>query len=191
MWCSPEIFTMVGLDPAAFAIDQQFYRRNQWIELVHPDDAQPSLDRFALYLQGGSVGMYENQFRMRHADGHWVWIWSRGQTIRDEAGVLTDATIGAHIDVSHIRRVQDELRASRDQFQSLIENMPGTAFRCRYDADWTMLYLSGNVDSITGYKADELIGNSSVSYAMGGAVPGAASGWRIPLGVRERQSHSG
>lgn len=199
MWCSPEIFTMVGLDPAAFAMDQQFYRRNQWIELVHPDDAQPSLDRFALYLQGGSVGMYENQFRMRHADGHWVWIWSRGQTIRDEAGVLTDATIGAHIDVSHIRRVQDELRASRDQFQSLIENMPGTAFRCRYDADWTMLYLSGNVDSITGYKADELIGNSSVSYgqlnhpddntAVGVEVAAAIDAnrpWEVQYRVRHR-----
>ncbi|HRK37769.1 MAG TPA: PAS domain S-box protein [Burkholderiaceae bacterium] len=199
MWCSPEIFTMVGLDPAAFAMDQHFYRRKHWMELVHPEDAQPSVDRFLAYLEGGSVGMYENQFRMRHADGRWVWILSRGQTIREEGGAPTDVTIGAHVDVSHIRQVQDDLRASRDQFQSLIENMPGTAFRCLYDADWTMLYLSANVDSITGYKADELIGNSSVSYgqlnhpddnaAVGFEVAAAIEAnrpWEVQYRVRHR-----
>ncbi|SDD15652.1 PAS domain-containing sensor histidine kinase [Aquimonas voraii] len=57
-----------------------------------------------------------------------------------------------------------ELRASHDQFQSLLENLPGTAFRCRCDEDWTMLYLSSSIDSITGYRAEELLNNAVISY---------------------------
>lgn len=67
-------------------------------------------------------------------------------------------------ELARLREDLSALRASHDQFQSLIENLPGTAFRCRYDQDWTMLYLSSGIDSITGYRAEELLNNAVTSY---------------------------
>ncbi|MGS2743523.1 PAS domain-containing protein [Halomonas sp. LS-001] len=61
--------------------------------------------------------------------------------------------------------LESELVASRDQMASIIDNMPGVTYRCLPDKHWTMLYISGQVDRVSGYPADELIGNKSICYA--------------------------
>lgn len=67
-------------------------------------------------------------------------------------------------EVAQLSKELAELSERCDLFQSLIENLPGTAFRCKCDEDWTMLYLSSGIDSITGYRADELLNNAVTSY---------------------------
>jgi diguanylate cyclase (GGDEF)-like protein/PAS domain S-box-containing protein len=62
-------------------------------------------------------------------------------------------------------RADEELRESRDQYQSLIDNIPGTSYRCLYDQDWTMIYMSSDVDNITGYPSNDFINNKVRSYA--------------------------
>jgi PAS domain S-box-containing protein len=113
LWCSPEYFTMLGLDPAAYPADGRATLQAGWVELLHPDDVQPCLRRFTNYLQAGSAGLYESQFRMRHADGHWVWIWSRGQTLRNADGSLGDVTVGTHINITEQKLAEVELRKAR------------------------------------------------------------------------------
>jgi len=58
-----------------------------------------------------------------------------------------------------------ELKASRDQFQTLVANIPGITYRCKVDKDWTMLYMSGSIDPLSGYPASDFINNSVRSYA--------------------------
>lgn len=163
-WCSPEYFSMLGHEPDGFKVDGQISRQAAWLDLIHPEDRATADERFQSYLAGQSNDLYESTFRMRHADGSWVWILSRGQTLRQGDQALADITVGTHINVTDIRKAQEDLRDSRDQFQSLINHLSGTVYRCRFDADWTMLYLSSNIDSITGYSAEELIHSAVTSY---------------------------
>lgn len=51
------------------------------------------------------------------------------------------------------------------QFDSLVNNMPGIIYRCKFDHHWTMLFLSKGFEKISGYKAEEVINNAKVSYA--------------------------
>ncbi|MBK1733759.1 hypothetical protein CKO15_00365 [Halorhodospira abdelmalekii] len=69
-------------------------------------------------------------------------------------------------DISDIEQTRRELEGARNQFASLVENIPGITFRCRYDKDWTMLFMSQAVDPLTGYTASEVIDNATVSYAQ-------------------------
>ncbi len=62
-------------------------------------------------------------------------------------------------------RADEVLRDSRDQYQSLVDNIPGTSYRCLYDQDWTMIYMSSDVDNITGYPSSDFINNKVRSYA--------------------------
>lgn len=62
-------------------------------------------------------------------------------------------------------RADEVLRVSRDQYQSLVDNIPGTSYRCLYDQDWTMIYMSSDVDNITGYPSSDFINNKVRSYA--------------------------
>ncbi len=123
-WCSPEYFTMLGRDPSNYPMDGCANLKEVWLDLLHPDDAQTSTDRFAQYLRGDSAGLYESLFRLRHADGHWVWIWSRGQSLRNGDGSVADVTVGVHIDMTERKLAEDRLRASQTLLQATFDLLP-------------------------------------------------------------------
>jgi len=115
LWCSPEYFEMLGRDPKDFLMDGTPNLEETWINLLHPDDRQNAVDYFAEYLKNGSVGLYENFFRMEHADGSWVWIWSRGQTLRNANGSVSDLTVGTHINITEGKQAEEELIKAKDK----------------------------------------------------------------------------
>jgi urea ABC transporter urea binding protein len=53
-----------------------------------------------------------------------------------------------------------EIKTSEDQFRTLVQNIPGVSYRCKMDADWTMLYISDAVEEMTGYPPDDFIKNT-------------------------------
>jgi PAS domain S-box-containing protein len=110
LWCSPEYFTMLGRSQSDYKMAEGPNLQESWVDLLHPDDRDRSVEHFASYLRNGSVGIYENNFRMLHQDGSWIWIWSRGQTLRDSNGVLTNLTVGTHIDVTKRNQMEVQLQ---------------------------------------------------------------------------------
>lgn len=63
-----------------------------------------------------------------------------------------------------IEASQKALQESRDQYKALVVNIPGITFRCALDADWTMLFISGLVEEMTGYPASDFVENSVRTY---------------------------
>ncbi|MEM7758581.1 MAG: PAS domain S-box protein [Cyanobacteria bacterium P01_A01_bin.40] len=58
----------------------------------------------------------------------------------------------------------DTLQESESRFRGLVDNIPGAIYRCQYDADWTMTYISDSIETISGYCASELIENQVRTY---------------------------
>ncbi len=50
------------------------------------------------------------------------------------------------------------------EYRTLVNNLPGFAYRCANDRDWTMLYISEGCTEVTGYFPDELLGNRGLAY---------------------------
>jgi len=67
-------------------------------------------------------------------------------------------------EITEKKRIEKQIKNSRDQFQSLVTNIPGITFRCQMDKDWTMMFMSRNVERISGYPATDFIDNSVRSY---------------------------
>ncbi|PKL43519.1 MAG: hypothetical protein CVV42_20125 [Candidatus Riflebacteria bacterium HGW-Riflebacteria-2] len=109
LWCSPEYFSMLGYEIKDFDQSGRANLEQTWLDLLHPEDRDMAGQFFANYLQNPE-GMYQQNFRMRQHDGRWIWIWSRGKTLRDSDGQPTLITIGTHIDVTERIILEERLR---------------------------------------------------------------------------------
>lgn len=67
-------------------------------------------------------------------------------------------------DIISRKRSQMELNESQRKHKTLLDNLPGMAFRCKYDFGWTIEYASDGCFQITGYRSEELINSSRLSF---------------------------
>jgi PAS domain S-box-containing protein len=71
---------------------------------------------------------------------------------------------GIIVDITENKKAEEELKQSRDQFFSLVSNIPGITYRCLNDREWTMLYMSAEIERLSGYSAFDFIENRVRTY---------------------------
>ena len=99
---------MLGLEPEA--LDRSSLET--WRGLVHPADLAAAEAALMRHING-ELAIYEAEMRMRHADGRWVWVQTRGKLLsRDPAGrpVLV---AGTHMDITARKLAEQRLDKSR------------------------------------------------------------------------------
>ncbi|MGQ1909029.1 PAS domain S-box protein [Marinifilum sp. RC60d5] len=67
-------------------------------------------------------------------------------------------------DVTATKKSEQKIEEAKRQHSTLMGNLNGIVYRCLADKNWTMLFLSDGVYNLTGYKADELLNNSFISF---------------------------
>ncbi len=63
------------------------------------------------------------------------------------------------------KQIEEDLRQSREQFKTIVSNIPGATYRCAFDSNWTMEYISDGIEDIIGYPYSDFLGNRVRSYA--------------------------
>lgn len=83
-------------------------------------------------------------------------------------------------DISHYRDMERAVRESEAQLRSLIQNIPGVAYRCLMSDDWPMLFMSDATETLTGYPASDFLGEHPVrSFGSITHPDDMASNWRV------------
>lgn len=113
----------VDLDTGSMRVDQRWAEivgytlqelepvtQHTWERLVHPDDLIEAYRLSHLHLQG-ELPYYECDFRMRHKQGHWVWVNTRGRVHRRTADGRGMYMSGTHLDITDRVTAQEEVRA--------------------------------------------------------------------------------
>ncbi len=67
-------------------------------------------------------------------------------------------------DITERQQADAALRASEQRFRTLTANIPGAVYRCRFDDAFSMVYLSGAIEDISGYPARTFL-NGERTYA--------------------------
>jgi PAS domain S-box-containing protein len=62
-------------------------------------------------------------------------------------------------------RLEEDCRRASDHLNSLIDNIPGAVYRCANDMTWTMEFISEYILDISGFPAEDFVGNRKRSYA--------------------------
>ncbi len=60
--------------------------------------------------------------------------------------------------------IANQLKENKEQIKSIISNLVGFTYRCLPDEKWTMLFISNQVEDITGFKPEAFTGNQGLSY---------------------------
>jgi PAS domain S-box-containing protein len=77
-----------------------------WERLLHPDD-MPRAQELNEGVKRGEL-FYEGEFRLRHKDGHYVHVLSRGYPVRREPGGPVVRIVGTHFDLTARRQADAE-----------------------------------------------------------------------------------
>ncbi|MGV7206539.1 EAL domain-containing protein [Oxalobacteraceae bacterium A2-2] len=79
-----------------------------WRRMAHPDDLEHIDAALALHLND-STHSYEAEYRMRHRNGHWVWLQSRGKVIERDAAGKAVRMVGTRMDISARKLAEAEI----------------------------------------------------------------------------------
>jgi PAS domain S-box-containing protein len=112
LWCSKEYFDLLGYDTSSIKSWERYETQKVWTDLMHPDDVEKASEYFSKFLKNPK-GIYSQNFRLKHADGSWVWILSKGRVMTETIdGVKSALIIGTHTDISESKRFEEELDKS-------------------------------------------------------------------------------
>jgi PAS domain S-box-containing protein len=77
-----------------------------WERLLHPDDVERAHRLNESVRRGAST--YEGEFRLRHREGHYLHVLSRGYPVRQEPGGPVVRIVGTHFDLTERKRAETE-----------------------------------------------------------------------------------
>jgi diguanylate cyclase (GGDEF)-like protein/PAS domain S-box-containing protein len=89
-----------------------------WQKLWHPDDVD-KIEKAVKDHLDGKTEKYEIEHRVRHKDGSWRNILTRGDLIKDENGKPV-RWVGTNIDLTHIKKMEEELKLSEAKHRELV-----------------------------------------------------------------------
>jgi PAS domain S-box-containing protein len=98
----------------------------------------------------------------RAPDGSMHRVSLTGEPIFDDEGRFAGYR-GVGRDITESRRAETALRESQRKLAALMSALPGMAYRCRNDREWSMEFVSEGVHALTGHRPDMLL-SGAVTY---------------------------
>jgi diguanylate cyclase (GGDEF)-like protein/PAS domain S-box-containing protein len=184
-----------------YAIDDALPER--WRDLVHPDDLK-AVDAAIVPHLRGETPAYECQHRMRHKDGHWVWVFSRAMIVERDGDGEPLRIVGTHLDISERKRRDAELertaamlRQSEERLSLALEASNLALFD--WDIGARRIYHSAQASAMRGEPAVETTASTdelrsfihpddleTIDSHLKDAVTGTASAYDAEFRLRRR-----
>jgi len=99
------------------------------------------------------------------------------QTVRKDGTLMTVETQAQNIpyfgktiratviyNITERKQYELSLRESERTLSTLMNNLPGMAYRCSFDENWSMMFVSKGCSELTGYRPVDLVNNKKLSY---------------------------
>ncbi|MBF0282013.1 MAG: response regulator [Zetaproteobacteria bacterium] len=113
------IFNDIWAEMLGYNIEEIDANLQAWESRVHPDDLASVYADIQAHIEG-KTAFFENVHRMRHKDGHWVYILDRGKIMEWDAQGNPIRFTGTHTDISWQKEAEVlALEASKAKSQFL------------------------------------------------------------------------
>jgi PAS domain S-box-containing protein len=159
------------------------HRIEEWEQRLHPEERERVVAANMAHADG-TTPHYEYEYRLRHKDGTYRWILSRGVALRDRAGKAYRMA-GSHVDITERKEAEEErnrlleleraararaedavlvaaeareaLRGTQEQYHALADFLPGVVWTAA--ADGAVDYANRFWTEFTGMTLEQTKGS--------------------------------
>ncbi len=129
-----------------------------FLELVNSEDKSKVNQDIPGWLSG-EINFYQVTLNSDRGDKMPVELRIRVNQYTQDVALMLFAR-----DISDRIKVSESFMESQRTLSNFMSNLPGMAYRCLNDKDWTMEFVSQGSLSLTGYQPDDLINNQKIAF---------------------------
>lgn len=118
-----------------------------WEEHTHPDDLKRSGELLEKHFSG-EIPYYNCEARMKHKDGHWVWVLDRGRVISQTEDGKPLMMFGTHIDITERKEAESVLQRTQFAF----DHSPDEIYFVNHEG--TIVYANISARKLFGIEND-------------------------------------
>jgi PAS domain S-box-containing protein len=151
-YTSDQSYKMLGITGTA--------KKPDWRSRVHPEEIY-LFETLENDYNSGLISSHKKEYRVKHLDGHYIWIMDRAQVVTRDVYGKPLRLVGTHTDITRLKETENELRRL-----SLVamENKNGVVFT---KADGSIFWFNEGFQSMTGYTRDEILGKTPIQLLKG------------------------
>lgn len=123
---------------------------SSWESHVHPEEFSEVMVHVENSLEK-KTEYFEHTYRMKHKDGHWIWILDRGKVLFNEDGKAY-RMIGTHTDVTADKNIQLRYTHQAQMIEQIHDAIVPS------DLEGIITGWNKGAEILLGYKPDEIIG---------------------------------
>ncbi|WP_185156259.1 PAS domain S-box protein, partial [Fulvivirga kasyanovii] len=126
-----------------------------WANFAHPEDLNKSNAALERHFNGESE-FYQFESRMKHKDGHWIWVLDRGKVISRTSDGKPLWMYGTHQEITEVKKLENQLKVNANKFQSIYDLSPvGIALNDYKTGEF--LEINEALYTATGYTKEEFL----------------------------------
>ncbi|POF41099.1 diguanylate cyclase [Pseudomonas laurylsulfativorans] len=122
---------------------------------LHPEDL-PALKRALVEHLKGRTEDYQIEYRVRHGDGHWVWIEDRGRAVERAENGRVIRMVGTRRDISVSKGLEEQRQLAATVFEAASEGI------VIFDPNYALIAINQAFSRVTGYDIEDMIGRNVV-----------------------------
>ncbi len=146
IYVSPQIETLLG-----YTAEEWLANPRSWLDALHPDERDRVIDEITPRSTNAEL---HSEYRLRHRDGHYVWV-------RDQATLILDETEkplhwqGFLLDISEQKKAEEELIELGQKHRLLVDN--ANDFIIAYGLDGKLTFVNQLFLQRFAYSEDEAL----------------------------------
>lgn len=131
-------------------------------KLNHPDDIDGVMKSYKRVIDK-EIESFSMDNRFVKKDGSIIWVHLVLATLNHSIETENRYILLVQ-NITQRKEIEKHLIESERSKSVLLSHLPGMAYRCKYDKDWTMLFVSQGCEELTGYSVDSILNNKEISF---------------------------
>jgi PAS domain S-box-containing protein len=128
---------------------------SSFFDRIHPDDKARMDEAVTRYSEDAMLDSFEDELRLRHKDGTYRWVASRGRNVRDAQGKFL-RVLGAISDITERFEAAARLAASEKRLRDILDSLYGFVALCTLDG--TLIDANRAPLEAAGLRAEDVVG---------------------------------